>query len=98
MRYLMLTFYCPTASHSFCIMGGSQSRVQNHHHREHTVTSSRPIFKSWSPRHRRKKQRRHSRNELSSPVEREPAPWVGGHKVFVALEDGQGLIVSRDAL
>ncbi|KAG2045100.1 hypothetical protein BDR03DRAFT_937913 [Suillus americanus] len=79
-------------------MGGSQSRVRNHHYKEHAVVSSRPTFKSWSLRYRQKKKRSHSKCELTSSVEKEPAPWVRGHKVFVVLEDGQGVFVHRDAL
>ncbi|KAG2358228.1 hypothetical protein BDR07DRAFT_1418256 [Suillus spraguei] len=77
-------------------MGGSQSRVQNRHYQEHTVASSRQTFKSWLLRHGQKKKRRHSK-ELMSPVKRELAPWVRGHKVFVTLEDGQGIFIHRDA-
>jgi hypothetical protein len=94
----MLTFYCSTARPFFGIMGGSQSRVQNRNHKERAVASSWPTFKSWSLRHRQKKKRRHSKRGLANPVETEPAPWVSGHKVFVTLEDGQGLFVHRDAL
>lgn len=95
----MLTLYCSTARRFFGIMGGSQSRVQNHHKRkERAVASSWPTFKSWSLRYRQKKKRRHSKCGVASSVETEPAPWVSGHKVFVTLEDGQGLFVHRDAL
>lgn len=82
----------------FGVMGGSQSRVRNHHYKEHAVPSSRLTFKSWLLRHRQKNKRRHSKCELTNPVETESAPWVRGHKVFVVLEDGQGAFVHRDAL
>lgn len=94
----MLIIYCSTASHILYTMGGSQSRPRNHHYKEHAVASSRPAFKSWSLRRRQKKKRDHSKHELTNLVERESAPWVGGHKVFVVLEDGQGMFVHRDAL
>lgn len=78
-------------------MGGSQSKMQKFN-RKGPAVASRRTFKSWSLGIRKqKKQRHHSRGELASPVMEDSPPWVGGHKVFVVLEDGQGLFVNRDS-
>lgn len=93
-------FLTLTDSQPFVIMGGSQSKVQKFNGKP-ASTSSRSTFKSWSLGRRRRnrgKPRRHSRDTLASPiVEDSPPPWVGGHKIFVALEDGGGLFVNRDS-
>ncbi|KAH7923905.1 hypothetical protein BV22DRAFT_1035813 [Leucogyrophana mollusca] len=74
-------------------MGSTQSRAHSHKAGATTVTRS---GKHWplSQRHKRsKKSRRRSKDYVASPVVDDPAPWVSGHKVFVVLDDGQGLFL-----
>lgn len=54
--------------------------------------------KSWLSRRKERREIEDAGKWPPSPVAQDPAPWVEGHKVFVMLEDGQGLFVQADTV